>query len=98
MARYGFKIVRDYLYEADIIEYGESEVDVSDSCKGEEVEYNGGTVRCRVYDGDGELYYEALCDGDKGAERFHNWAERDSGIASSTIKDNDEVEWKDFIG
>ena len=94
----GFKVIRDYLYERDVRESGKDGV-TFDSIKGKEVDYQGGKTRVKVYDGDGILYYEAMCDGDDGAERFHDWASYDSGTTSSKIKDEStNNKWMDFIG
>jgi hypothetical protein len=92
MIKMGFKIIRDYYYERE----AKHDPYYSDNNKGKERDYHGGNIRCKVYDDDGELYYEALCDGESGAEMFHNWAMVDSGCTASKIKTDDTWEW--FIG
>lgn len=83
----GFKIVRDH--------WQEKHGDKSNVGRESAVPYDGGTMRVRVMDDDGEVYYEADCDGDDGAELFHDWAQGDSGCVRSQYRDGRA--WKEFI-
>jgi hypothetical protein len=91
----GFKVVRDYLAEKDKRE-GKPESEIDKVTK-ETEDYQGGNLRAKVYDDDGILYYEAKCDDEDSAERFHNWAQWDSGTTGSKIKNPKTGEWEWFI-
>ena len=94
----GFKIIRDYYHEREMREYGESLGTNKGKVRGDEKGYQDGKVRCKVYDDDGILYYEAMCDGEAGAEMFHDWGTWDSGTVASKIKMDKDSEWEWFIG
>lgn len=60
-------------------------------------DYKGGTDLIRVGDDDGNIYYMAVCDGDKGMEEFFNWASYDSGASWSDYWCTKTHQWKGFI-
>lgn len=94
----GWKITRDYLHESYVRDGYKK--DDSDSMKGRQSrDFIEGTdqIRIKVYDGDGILYYEAVCSNEDVAERFYEWAMYDSGCTSSKIKEKGK-EWQNFIG
>lgn len=96
----GFKIVRDYYYEAMVRDGSVDEDDKSEVGK-ESMNYAEGNdkVRCKVYDDDGTLYYEAVCTGESGAELFHNWGTGYAGTTASKIRKIGKGEkWGWFIG
>jgi hypothetical protein len=53
-------------------------------------------IECKLYDDDGELYYEAYAD-DEALEPLFNWAQIDAGVTLLKIK-NKDGEWEDCIG
>jgi len=53
-------------------------------------------IECKLYDDDGELYYEALAD-DDALEHLFTWAQIDAGVTLLKIK-NANGEWEDCIG
>jgi len=53
-------------------------------------------IKCRLFDDDGELYYEAIAD-DEALEDLFDWAQKDAGVTLLKIK-NENGEWEDCIG
>ena len=89
------KITKDLLYDNKVV--------------GEEYESREGLVlfdnkpgpihvfyKCRLYDDDGEIYYEADAD-DAALELLFDWAQKDAGVTLLKIK-ADNGEWEDCIG
>lgn len=100
MAKAGFRIVRDYLYEG-MVRDGSADADDKSEVGKESLQYAPGNdkVRCKLYDDDGQLYYEAVCTGERGAELFHDWGEGYAGTVFSKIRKIGKGEqWGDFIG
>lgn len=92
----GFKVVKDYLIIKQRKE-GISE-DLLEEVTKETPDYKGGKIAVKVYDDDGTLYYEARCDTEECAERFHDWSSWDSGTTFSKIRMPGERKFGNFIG
>jgi hypothetical protein len=56
----------------------------------------GELIKCRLYDDDGELYYEATAD-DDALEHLFTWAQIDAGVTLLKTK-NKDGKWEDCIG
>lgn len=86
----GWKIIEDPSFNPDNT-FGDT------SRVGKQSEYQGGTMKIKVGDDDGNHYYTALCDNDESMETFFNWAVYDSGCTWSEYWDEERQEWRGFI-
>jgi len=85
-----WRIQKDHLVDGSIITKSRVGYGV-----GNEVPHNEPLYRVRLFDDDGELYYEGVSD-DDGLEHMFNWASRDAGVTLLQILMNGV--WRDEIG
>lgn len=83
------KITKDHLFDGDIITDDRTgEIIVSEL---RERPAKQPILDVRLYDDDGELYYEALAD-DEALEALYSWAAHDAGVTMLKVKNGNKWE------